>query len=99
MTWKIIAQGTEAFTPIIDKLGNIASEFIPYMLYIAIACASIRLMYEAVRFIIRYIKNRNFSAFYYRDYEWWKRRNGVFETTRRRKERKHIRRNRIRFFR
>lgn len=53
----IITNGTEAFTPIIDKLGNIASEFLPYMLYIAIACLWIYLMYGAVKMIIRYIQD------------------------------------------
>lgn len=55
-TTAIIANGTSAFTPIVDKLGAIATEFIPYLIYIAIAVLGIALTFRVVKWILGYLK-------------------------------------------
>lgn len=55
MTWQIIENGVDNFTPIIDKLQTIAGEVIPYMIYIALACLWITLAYKAIKYIINYL--------------------------------------------
>lgn len=62
MTWNIINEGTNIFVPIMDKLGNIANEFIPYMIYIAIACLWISLAFTAVKYILWYLKSKSQNA-------------------------------------
>ena len=57
MTGNIIASGTEAFTPAISKTGAIFQEFSMYIIYIAVACLWVYLMYWAVKMIIFEVKD------------------------------------------
>lgn len=61
-TWQnwgnIIQWWTENFTPIITKLINIASEFIPYMIYIVVACLWVTLAFKALKYIIWYLQRK-----------------------------------------
>ena len=52
----IIASGTTAFSPIVDKLGDIATEFVPYLIYIAIAVLGVALTFKVVKWILWYLK-------------------------------------------
>jgi hypothetical protein len=54
----IVASGTSAFAPIVDKLGNIATEFIPYLIYVAIACVWVALAFRAVKYILWYLSGK-----------------------------------------
>lgn len=56
MTGNVIANGTAAFTPIVEKLGSIATEFVPYLIYIAIAVLGIALTFRVVKWILWYLK-------------------------------------------
>lgn len=56
--WNIVEWWASNFTPIIAKLGNIAGEFIPYMIYIAIACLWVTLAFKALKYIIWYIQSK-----------------------------------------
>lgn len=58
MSWQIIAQGTAAFSPIVDKLWAIATEFLPYMIYVAIACLGVALAFRALRYILGYLQGK-----------------------------------------
>lgn len=55
-TTAIIASGTTAFSPIVDKLGDIATEFVPYLIYIAIAVLGVALTFRVVKWILGYLK-------------------------------------------
>lgn len=59
MTWNIIENGTTAFWWIIDKLGDIATEFVPYIIYIAIAIISIACTISIVKSILRIAKQES----------------------------------------
>lgn len=52
----VIWSGTAAFTPIVEKLGDIATEFIPYLIYIAIAVLGVALTFRVVKWILGYLK-------------------------------------------
>lgn len=52
----ILSWWTAAFTPIVDKLGDIATEFIPYLVYIAIAVLGVALTFRVVKWILGYLK-------------------------------------------
>lgn len=56
MTGNIIANGTTAFAPIVEKLGDIATEFVPYLIYIAIAVLWVALTFRVVKWILGYLK-------------------------------------------
>ena len=57
-TWTtaIISNGMTAFSPIIDKLGDIATEFVPYLIGIAVAVLWIALTFRVVKWILGYLK-------------------------------------------
>ena len=55
MTGNIIANGTSAFTPIIDKMWAIATEFLPYLIYVAIGALWVALAFGAVKYILSYL--------------------------------------------
>lgn len=55
-TTSIISNGTAAFTPIVEKLGDIATEFVPYLIYIAIAVLGVALTFRVVKWILGYLK-------------------------------------------
>ena len=52
----IIENGTSAFSWIVDKLWNITTEFVPYLIYIAIALLWISLTISVVKYILWYLK-------------------------------------------
>ena len=52
----IIGSWTAAFDPIVDKLGDIATEFVPYLIYIAIAVLGVALTFRVVKWILGYLK-------------------------------------------
>lgn len=54
--WWIIANGVWAFSWIITKLTGISGEFIPYIIYIAIALLWISLTINVVKYILWYLK-------------------------------------------
>lgn len=73
MTWNIITNGTNAFTWIFDKLGNITTEFVPYLIYIGIAILGISLSIYAVKYILAYLKMQSEDPFWvkrFQKYEW-----------------------------
>lgn len=51
-TTAIISNGTSAFAPIVEKLGDIATEFVPYLIYIAIAVLGVALTFRVVKWIL-----------------------------------------------
>lgn len=57
--WNIIEWWTSNFTPIITKLSNIAGEFIPYMIYIAISCLGVTIVFKALRYILWYLQSKS----------------------------------------
>lgn len=65
MTWQMITNGVEAFTPATSRLIEIASEIIPYILYIAIACFGIQICFIAVKMIIRRFNKKTDKVFNY----------------------------------
>lgn len=52
----IIENGTSAFSWIVDKLWNITTEFVPYIIYIFIAILWISLIINVVKYILWYLK-------------------------------------------
>jgi hypothetical protein len=79
----LVVWWTTNFAPIITQLGNIAGEFIPYMIYIAIACLWIAIVYRAIKYILWYLQNKSKGAIWR---EWMKERR-----RRRRRNRRFIR--------
>lgn len=99
METQIITNWASEFTPLIERLTDIATEFIPYLLWWAVAIASINLAIVAVKALIVYIKKKNYSAFYYSRFESWYWKDWTFHAKFRNVPRKKILRNRIRRFR
>lgn len=58
MTGNIIANGTTAFEPIVTRLGEIATEFLPYMIYVAIGCLGVALAFRALKYILWYLQGK-----------------------------------------
>lgn len=52
----VIGSGMSAFEPIIDKLGDITTEFVPYLIGIAIAVLWVALTFRVVKWILGYLK-------------------------------------------
>ncbi len=44
------------FQPIIDKLGDITTEFIPYLVGIAVAVLGVALTFRVVKWVLGYLK-------------------------------------------
>lgn len=59
---QILANGTATFTPVIDRLLEIAQEFVPYLIYIAIWALGVSLLWKAVKFILWYLKGKSTRA-------------------------------------
>lgn len=59
---KIIEWWTEAFSWIIDRLWSIFWEFWPYIIYIAIACLGISLLFRVLKYILWYLKSKSKNA-------------------------------------
>ena len=58
-SWWIVAGGISAFSWITERLGNIAGEFLPYMVYIAIACLGIALLFKALKYLLWFTSNQS----------------------------------------
>lgn len=81
MTWQIIKNWIESFTPAIEKVNEIWLEMVNYIVYIWIAVLWITIIYYGVKMIIRYIQ----------DNILYKTRNRNQRKKRNRKKRKHTR--------
>lgn len=58
----ILANGTGTFTPVINRLLEIAQEFVPYLIYIAIGALWVSLLWKAVKYIMWYLAGRSKRA-------------------------------------
>ena len=100
MTWQVIEEGVQIFTPIINRLREIAQEFIPYIIYIWIGALAVYDIRLAVKRLMKYLESKNKMAFYtYEDrvISWTKK--GTFTIPRVRKRRKKISRKYFKRFR
>lgn len=61
-TWAILTNGTATFTPVINRLLEIAGEFVPYLIYIAIWALWVSLLWKAVKYILGYLKGKSTRA-------------------------------------
>ena len=52
----VIASGSTAFTPLIDKLGNITTEFVPYLIQIGVVVIGTAITFRVVKWILGYFK-------------------------------------------
>lgn len=99
-TWQVLSEGTQTFTPIINRLLEIAGEFANYLIYIWIWIIAIELIRIAVKYILSYLKKKNMTAFYTYDDEVKRNSDGeTFTIVRHRKPRKKIKWKYIRRFR
>ena len=76
--WWIIAGGINAFSGITERLWSIFWEFWPYLIYIAIACLWIALLFKALKSLLWFTKNKAKKSI------WW--REGMKERRRRRRQ-------------
>lgn len=58
-TWQIIQDGIETFTPVINRTTEIGLEFTNYFLYIAIWILGVRILREAVKYILAELKEKS----------------------------------------
>lgn len=61
-TWAVLSAGTATFTPVLERLLEIAQEFVPYMIYIAIGALGVSLLWRAVKYILWYLKGKSTRA-------------------------------------
>lgn len=61
-TWAVLADGATTFKPVLDRLFEIAQEFIPYFIYIAGWVLLISLIWKAVKYIMWYLAGRSKRA-------------------------------------
>lgn len=61
-SWAILSQGTATFTPVFTRLWEIAQEFVPYFIYIALGALWISLLWKAVKYIMWYLAGRSKRA-------------------------------------
>ena len=61
-TWQVLANGTATFTPVLERLLEIAQEFVPYLIYIAIWALWVSLLWKAVKYILWYLKGKSTRA-------------------------------------
>lgn len=61
-TWAILADGTATFAPVFTRLWEIAQEFVPYFIYIALWALGISLLWKAVKYIMGYLAGRSKRA-------------------------------------
>lgn len=76
--WWIVSWWINAFSWIIDRLGSIFGEFWPYILYIAIACLWISLLFKALKSLLWFTDNKAKNSIW--------RRQGMKERRRRRRQ-------------
>lgn len=70
--WNIIEWWVSAFSGIIDRLWWIFWEFWPYIIYIAIACLGISLLFKALKYILWFTDNSAKNSIWWR--AWMKER-------------------------
>ena len=58
-TWAVLANGTAEFTPVLERLLEIAKEFVPYFIYIGIGVLGVSLLWRAVKYIMWYLAWRS----------------------------------------
>lgn len=58
----ILANGTATFTPVINRLLEIAQEFVPYFIYIALGALGVSLLWWAVKMIMWYLRGKSKGA-------------------------------------
>lgn len=58
-TWAVLADGQSTFTPVLERLLEIAQEFVPYFIYIAIGVLGVSLLWKAVKYIMWYLAWRS----------------------------------------
>ena len=58
-TWAVLTDGVTTFKPVMDRLFDIAQEFIPYFIYIAGGALVIALIWKAVKYIMGYLAGRS----------------------------------------
>ena len=58
----ILANGTETFAPVFTRLWEIAQEFVPYFIYIALWALGISLLWRAVKYIMWYLAGKSKGA-------------------------------------
>ena len=51
-TGAVLTEGTATFTPVLERLLEIAKEFVPYFIYIFIGVLSVSLIWRAVKMIM-----------------------------------------------
>ena len=61
-TGAVLSQGTATFTPVLERLLEIAQEFVPYLIYIAIWALGVSLLWKAVKFIMGYLAGKSKRA-------------------------------------
>ena len=61
-TGAVLSQGTATFTPVIERLLEIAQEFVPYFIYIALGVLGVSLLWRAVKYIMWYLAGRSKRA-------------------------------------
>ena len=61
-TGAVLANGTATFTPVLERLLEIAQEFVPYLIYIAIWALGVSLLWKAVKYIMWYLAGRSKRA-------------------------------------
>lgn len=57
--WWIVSWWINAFSWITERLWNIAGEFLPYMVYIAIGCLWIALLFKALKYLLWFTNNQS----------------------------------------
>lgn len=62
LTGTILTEGTATFAPVLTRLFDIAKEFIPYIMYIAIWALTVSLVWKAVKFALWYLAWRSKRA-------------------------------------
>ena len=58
-TWAVLTNWTATFTPVLERLLQIAQEFVPYFIYIAIGVLGVALLWRAVKYIMWYLAGRS----------------------------------------
>lgn len=61
-TGAVLTEWTATFTPVINRLLEIAQEFVPYFIYIALGVLGVSLLWRAVKYIMWYLAWRSKKA-------------------------------------
>ena len=63
-TWQILAEWTATFTPALERTLEITHEFTTYFIYICIWIVWVRIIREAVKYIIWYLMHDAYEPFH-----------------------------------